>query len=266
MFLKAALAAMRDRAPVNTKALQTVSVLYPEMLDVGCIPHFLDRVGTKCNIPVLKQIMTTWKLIFTTSMKGRRVWKEVSGKVMLRYNATRWWSYWECSKVVFEEWRHITAILDSNEEFADTSRQRLSQILMQDAVQLRVELASLMELEMFVKATYTLEGDGHLIFIAFQKLEELRSLIHVHNFPVILGVVQELFPLNIGDQQRWYQYGLRECVTPPFQYILNTLANDLVVSRTMKVFRAAQQQQFHEQSRYLDPQLPTSKGSEMCRF
>ena len=40
------LAAMRDRAPVNTKALQTVSVLCPEMLDVGCISHFLDRVET----------------------------------------------------------------------------------------------------------------------------------------------------------------------------------------------------------------------------
>ena len=211
------LAAMRDRAPVNTRALQTVSVLYPEMLDVGYISHFLDRVGTKCNIPVLKQFMTTWNLIFTTSTKGRRVWKEVSRKAMPRYNATRWWSYWECAKVVFEEWRHITTFLESNEEFPDTSRQRLSQILMQNAVQLRVDLASLMELEKFVKATYTLEGDGHLIFIAFQKLEELRALIHAHNFPVILGVVQELFPLNIGDQQRWYQYGLRECVTSAFQ-------------------------------------------------
>ena len=106
-----------------------------------------------------------------------------------------------------------------------------------------------MELEKFVKATYTLEGGGLLIFIAFQKLEELRALIHAHNFPVILGVVQELFPLNIGDQQRWYQYGLRECVMPAFQYFLNTLANDLVVSYTMKVFCAAQLF-IHEQSTY----------------
>ena len=64
-----------------------------------------------------------------------------------------------------------------------------------------------MELEKFVKATYTLEGGGHLIFIALQELEELRALIHAHNFPVILGVVQELFRLNIGDQQRWYHCG-----------------------------------------------------------
>ena len=39
------LVAMRDRASVNTCALRTVSVLYPNMLDVECISRFLDRVG-----------------------------------------------------------------------------------------------------------------------------------------------------------------------------------------------------------------------------
>ena len=47
------LAAMRDRASVNTCALRTVSVLYPDMLDVGCISHFLDQVGVKCKTPAL---------------------------------------------------------------------------------------------------------------------------------------------------------------------------------------------------------------------
>ena len=79
-----------------------------------------------------------------------------------------------------------------------------------------------------------------LIFIGFQELEELHALIHPHNFPVILGVVQERFPLSIGNQQRWYEYGLRECVMRAYQYFLSTLVNELVVSRTMKVFRAAQ--------------------------
>lgn len=39
----------RDRAAVNTKALQTVSVIYPKMLNVGCTSHFIDRVGTNCE-------------------------------------------------------------------------------------------------------------------------------------------------------------------------------------------------------------------------
>ena len=70
---------MRDRAPVNTKALRTVAILHPDMLDVGCISHFLDRVGTNCKTPILKQFMTCWNCIFTTSIRGRVVWKEIAG-------------------------------------------------------------------------------------------------------------------------------------------------------------------------------------------
>lgn len=38
----------------NTKALQTMSVLYPEMLDVGCISHFLDQVGPRRGLSTRK--------------------------------------------------------------------------------------------------------------------------------------------------------------------------------------------------------------------
>ena len=67
------LAAIRDRASVNTCALRTVSVLYPDMLDVSCISHFLDRVGVKCKTPAFTPFMSTRNIIFTTSMKARRV-------------------------------------------------------------------------------------------------------------------------------------------------------------------------------------------------
>ena len=226
-------AAMRDRAPVNTKALRTVSILYPGMLDVGCISHFLDT-------PLLKQFMTSWNCIFTTSIRGRMVWKEITGRVMPRYNATRWWSYWECAQVVFQEWARIPPFLQSDEEFAVASKQRLSEMMEQSAVQLKVELAALMELEKFVKATYTLEGDDLLIFIAFQKLEELRAFIHIRNFPSLIRTVQELFPLNVPEQQRWYQHGLNECLVPAFQYYLQTSENDAIVRQSVQVFRAAQ--------------------------
>ena len=234
------LAAMRDRAPVNTCALRTVSVLYPDMLDVGCISHFLDRVGVKCKTPVLRPFMSTWNLVFTTSMKARRVWKEISGRGMPRYNPTRWWSLWECMKVVFEEWQHVTAFLESNEAFAEASRRKLSESVEQSSLQIRVEQAAVMELEKFVKATYTLEGDGTLVLVAFEKLEELREFIRVQNFATLTRVIQELFPLNVAEQQRWYHYAVTECLLPAFQYYLETSANDAVVSRSIQVFRAAQ--------------------------
>ena len=161
------LAAMKDRASVNTCALRTVSLLYPNMIDVGCISHFLDRVGVECITPALTPFMSTWNVIFTRSKKARQVWSQISGRGLPRYNSTRWWSLWECLKVVFEEWNHVNAFLQSNEDFAEVSRRKLSDLIQQSSLQIRVEQAAMMEMEKFVKATYTLEGDGALVFAAF---------------------------------------------------------------------------------------------------
>lgn len=96
-----------------------------------------------------------------------------------------------------------------------------------------------MEMEEFVKSTYTLEGDGTLILIAYEKLQMLQAFIRVRNFPTLTGVVQQLFPLNVAEQQRWYNYGFRECLMPAFEYYTNTSANDATVSRSIQVFQAA---------------------------
>ena len=55
------LAAMRDRAPVNTKTIGKVSILYPGMLDVGCISYFLNRVAVKSVTPVFDTIHVSMK-------------------------------------------------------------------------------------------------------------------------------------------------------------------------------------------------------------
>ena len=39
------LAAMRDRASSNGIAMKTLKVLYPNLVDIGCFSHTIDRVG-----------------------------------------------------------------------------------------------------------------------------------------------------------------------------------------------------------------------------
>ena len=97
--------------------------------------------------------MSTWNLVFITGMKARRVWKEISGRVMPLYNSTRWWSLWECMKVVFEEWQYVTAFLEGNEDLAEASRMKFSQSVGQSYLQIRVEQGAMMEMVKFVKAT-----------------------------------------------------------------------------------------------------------------
>ena len=39
------LSAMRDQASSNGVAMKTVKVLYPNLVDIGCFPHIIDRIG-----------------------------------------------------------------------------------------------------------------------------------------------------------------------------------------------------------------------------
>ena len=106
--------------------------------------------------------------------------------------------------MVFEEWRHAPVFLGSDEEFANASRRTLTDIMKQYPTELRLEMSVLMELERFVKATYTLEGNGDLFFVAYQKLEQLKAFIQVENYATMTAEVQELFPLSPALQYQWY--------------------------------------------------------------
>ena len=92
---------------------------------------------------------------------------------------------------MYEEWRHVSIFLESDENFAESLRRKISKAIAQNPEQLIVELAALMELEKCVKTTYTLESDGNLVFIAYEKLEELKEFIRVQDFPTLTRVKYE---------------------------------------------------------------------------
>ena len=69
------LAAMRDRASVNNLAMETVSVVYPFVVDIGCFSHTLDHVGENFKTPILTDFMHSWISLFSHSPKTRLLWK-----------------------------------------------------------------------------------------------------------------------------------------------------------------------------------------------
>ena len=94
------LAAMRDRASVNNLALQTVKVVYPNVVDIGCFSHTLDHVGKKFATPVLNDFLHLWISLFSHSPKARMLWRSQVGRSMISYSSTRWWSRWEVGKML----------------------------------------------------------------------------------------------------------------------------------------------------------------------
>lgn len=112
------IAAMRDRASVNNVAVRTLSIVYPSLLDVGCIAHTLDHVGEKFLTTILNNFVTLWISLFSHSPKSKLLWKTQTGISMKSYSKTRWWSRWEVMEQMLTHFNDIPLFLGN--DFCDS--------------------------------------------------------------------------------------------------------------------------------------------------
>lgn len=114
------LATMRDRASTNNVAMQTLKIVYPSIVDIGCFSHTIDHVGSHFDTPTLNDFITLWISLFSHSPKTRLLWKSRTGRSMSSYSATRWWSKWEVIKHVMLSFGDIEPFLLENEDVGPT--------------------------------------------------------------------------------------------------------------------------------------------------
>ena len=68
-----------------------------------------------------------------------------------------------------------------------------------DHQDVRLELATILDASIhYVKSTYSLEGDGLLIFSCYEHLSAASQAVGVGHYPCTLAVARE-----IGDQRNW---------------------------------------------------------------
>ena len=120
---------------------------------------------------------------------------------MATLSKTRWWSRWEVLHQVLEQFGDLELFLRNNIEVSPATRSKLLEILsdQQKCSLLKVELAVVSDLgEHFVKSTYTLEGDGPLVFDCFE------AVIHFNHYPNTLAqppaIEQQLYTYAL----QWY--------------------------------------------------------------
>ena len=82
-------AAMQDQASVNNMAMLTLSIVYPQVFDIGCFSHILDRVGENMITLVLDEFTKSWISMFSRSPKAKLTWKTLTGLSLWSYSATR---------------------------------------------------------------------------------------------------------------------------------------------------------------------------------
>jgi hypothetical protein len=234
------LASMRDRASTNNVAMRTMKVVYPHLLDIGCYSHTIDHVGEKFVTPNLDEFGKEWVGIFSHSHKARLLWRERTGRSMATYSETRWWSRWEVLKQAMLYFGDIEPFLHEN-EVAPAYKGRVLAILNdpQKKSRFQVKLAVVIDVgEQFVKATYSLEGDGPLVFTCFEVLSAVDASIHTSHLPNTSAVIEHLstIPRIAISSQQWLAYA-RKCVEPGLNYFHKKFTDEL--SGTVAAFKAA---------------------------
>ena len=256
------LASMRDRASVNNVAMRTVAVVYPNVLDVGCISHTLDHVGSKFVTPTLSSFISWWISLFSHSPKAKALWRDQTGRAMASYSKTRWWSRWEVMRQIMLQFGDVEPFL-STQEVGDATRSKLLDIIhdSQKCVHLRIELAAAVDAgEPFVKATYRLEGDGPLSIQAYEEIVTLRAAVRNAYYPNVNAVLQQISRGDASLLQQLQTYA-NNCVRPGLLYFSQLLGNDTI--SPLSAFKAAR---LFSPAKVSEMQPVASEVDTLCEF
>ena len=232
------IAAARDRASVNDVAMHTISVIYSELVDIGCFCHTLDHVGEHVNTQNLDSFFKAWVSLFSHSPKARLLWRTQTGLASPSYSSTRWWSKYEVLQQMHNAFGDVVTFL-SNEELPKVTVSKMTTILNNPATRrkLKVELAVTVDaMKLFVQTTYNLEGAGPLALVTYQSIRSLYAHIDSLHFPNVTAVAEQLAGGSCMHEQQLNAYA-RTCIDPAYAYFRAKFDNDL--QPALQVLRAA---------------------------
>lgn len=237
------LAAMRDRAAVNTAAIRTIQPLYRCMLDGQCFSHTLDHVGEKMETDLLDSFVSNWIQLFAHSPKSRLEWKSRTGVAVKSYCKTRWWSKYEVMDQILSLFGDVKEFLEEVVAPVGAVRRRLMNTIndLGTRAELQMQLAVTVEFcRPVVQATYNLEGDGPLSFTAYEIISGVRNFVNATplHLPSTLAVANRLGGGNAAQRQQWMDHALQH---PPaaVRYFNDRFGEGGSLHELVMAFRAA---------------------------
>ena len=236
------IAAMRDGASVNQAALNRIQFIFPKTFNVVCFSHTLDNVGNHFVIPNLTEFGNLWIRLFSQSHKAGLMWKELTGRKPKSYSETRWWSRWEVYKQLMEQFGDVQRFIDDmvREKVAPQTSRQLADFFadLNKVISLKLELAALIDVgEVFVKATYVLEGDGPLVLSCFETLQGVCNACQNVHLPNVHAVAVAIVDADPAQNVAALEQEAKRSVQPAIEWFLRKCNVEL--HDTLSTFKAA---------------------------
>ena len=134
----------------------------------------------------------------------------------------------------------VLPFLESQDEISSKSRLKLLEFLRDSKKKafLQIELAAVVDVgELFVEATYNIEGDGPIVLQAYDQIQVLKAKIENPHYPNVDAVAK-----SVAARGRTYQQlqHASKCVQPGLNYFNSKFFDDSApLSDSLAAFKAA---------------------------
>ena len=180
---------------------------------LGCISHGTSNSGTAMRKKALhlKEFFRGYKKMSNTSTAARTVWKEVTGTACPVLCDNRWWAWYDCAKVVLENWTTVPIFLMNLEKrnISEKSTARMMKIFRDKGNWniLEAQIRGVITFgKLFRDCCLLFEGDGFVLPFVSEVLREIRDLMQsVLQFqdqhPLFLDIRKRLSELDIPNER-----------------------------------------------------------------
>ena len=188
----------RDGASANVSAWDDLRRFFKNANSITCASRALAGVGEifddEEHCAELKKLTEKLQYMLTISLKACSIWEQMFSRKPSRYNNTRWFAK-------FQFQRELLSIIDTLPRFikecvkhkSSTETAAKLDALLSDPVKfarMQIQLTVSQEaLKPFEILAYVLEGDGLMIFEAFERLDDLRTKLGALRLPRTEAVI-----------------------------------------------------------------------------
>lgn len=217
----------RDSVALNGAACRLIcQSTFNSAENLLCICHTLNNAGGQIELPTLTSFMTPWLDLVGgrhPHIGARDLWRDaVAPQVVPGFSNTRWYAKAEIQFVMAENFQKIPGFLRRLDEFGygDSTRKKMQSFFDdgETALQLKAELAAMLDVRQLIRTTYELEGDRLEILLVYQRIEELRAFgraLKVNQAATILpnldGALRASVKLATGTKMSKFFHGFGQC-------------------------------------------------------
>lgn len=189
---------MRDRAAVNSAAVEIIQGAFKNAISIPCLAHLVDGSGHHFFLDNCTLFVGSFKRLFQNSINMETLFREFFNVARVTSSETRWWSEWQVGKQIFELLPQLPSFFKFLEEKFKDNKDKLALIGIcrkQLTFETQAELAIFVEAgEYFYRATYSLEKDGFLackVSRILLAISDIRTKEKSEMFPRLLNLVQQ---------------------------------------------------------------------------